>query len=110
MSSVFSRAVHALLEGKFICELTDEGLFTYLSDEASLSKVNSHLGELNYAVKVTNSGVAYYLVINDFEDKSATRAIKGEFERLTSMIKPVVGFIEQVMVVTRLCPLITFRL
>lgn len=99
---MFDDIVSRLLEGEFICEVSDPHGFSFLASTATRNgmtnadDVNQYLGRLKRKLSTTNSGTAYFSSRTDIDDRGK-RAAKALFAEMKNNLRLLVDFFKLVM-------------
>lgn len=98
----FSRTVTSLLEGQFICPVTDPDGFQFLSNDqpnsgkTNQTKVDDYLRQLELRLTLTKDGGAFFAAHADI-DIDGRKAARKRFTELKNILRPMVSFLEMVM-------------
>lgn len=102
----FARVVSGLLEGQFICAVTDQEGYQFLNSalmtdgRTNRDEVDQFLRRLNLRLTVTREGGAFFAAHVDIDDEGK-KAAKKRFTDLKNILRPLISFLELVMRVTR---------
>ncbi len=94
--AMFESLVKRLLQGQFICEVTDEAGFQYLQNQENFFQVEAYLSRLNYRLAVTQNKLAYYLAYIEI-DTAARTDIRKIFQQFRLELHPVVEWLDMMM-------------
>lgn len=86
------RVVSRLLQGDFICQISDEEAWRFLKSRDNAQKLEPHLNLLNRTLATTGDGdvfFAAYLTLGDEERKVLT----GQFQETASSLVPLVEWL-----------------
>jgi hypothetical protein len=78
--------------GKFICPITNESAFNFLSTTGGLDKVNAAMAPFEREIAQLVDNGAFYLVSNNLSNKSDKLSVRKHFEECRDLIEPVVSF------------------
>jgi hypothetical protein len=98
----FSRVVTSLLEGQFICPVTDQEGYQYLTSSqltngrTNLEEIDHYLRRLDLRITMTRGAGAYFAAHADI-DNEGKKAAKKRFTELKNILRPMVSFLEIVM-------------
>jgi hypothetical protein len=84
--------LEGLLAGDFICSVTNESAFNYLST-GGRDKVNEALLPFDRELAQLSDNGAYYLVTTDLGNKDDKYSIRKHFEQCRDTVEPVVTFL-----------------
>jgi hypothetical protein len=100
--SPFARIVTDLLNGRFICQVTDYEGYQFLSSpHASGSRTNQddvddYLRRINIRLTQTRSGSAFFAAASEI-DGEGKKIARRRFGELKNTLRPMVSFLEMVM-------------
>ncbi|WP_026958614.1 MULTISPECIES: hypothetical protein [Aliagarivorans] len=86
------RVLEALLQGQFICAVSDEDAFSYLGLEANRATINHQLAPLNRRLASACDGEVYfcaYEVLGDDEH----RVLSSQFQEIATHLHPLVEWL-----------------
>jgi hypothetical protein len=84
--------LESLMAGDFICPVTNDEAFQYLSQSQGVDKINAAMTPFDREVAQLPDNGAFYLVTKDFNNKSDKHKIRKNFEECRDLIEPVVSF------------------
>jgi len=93
---MFENAVKQLLQGAFICEVSDEAAFNYLADGDKARAVDAFLSQLGYRLAKTQNELAFYAAYQQI-DTTARGEIKRIFQQFRIELYPVVEWLDMMM-------------
>jgi len=93
---VFESLVKRLLQGEFICEVTDEAGFQYLQDQENLFQIEDYLQRINYRLASTQNKLAFYAAYMEI-DNTARQDIRKIFQQFRLELHPVVEWLDMMM-------------
>lgn len=93
---MFDVLLKRLLEGKFICEISDETGFRFLQQTDNAQQVDEFLSRLQYRLSKTQNGLAYFAAYRQI-DADARRDIQRMFQQFRVELQPVVEWLEMMM-------------
>ncbi len=68
---MFDQLLKRLLQGNFVCEVSDDVGFRYLQDNEHARQVNEFLTRLDYRLSSTQNRLAFYAGYRTINEKSA---------------------------------------
>ena len=86
------KVLSALLNGQFICQVSDEDSWRFLKSRDNASKLEPHLNLLNRTLATTGEGEVFfagYLTLGDEERK----VLLQQFQETTSSLVPLVEWL-----------------
>ncbi len=93
---MFKSVVKQLLQGCFICEVSDEPGFKYLQDQEHYIEIEDYLQRLNYRLTTTQNKLAYFAAYIEI-DNSARADIRKTFQQFRLELHPVVEWLDMMM-------------
>lgn len=93
---MFDALLKRLLQGEFICEISDESGFRFLRHAENAQQVDEFLIKLQYRLSKTQNGLAYYAAYRQI-DAGARRDIQRIFQQFRVELLPVVEWLEMMM-------------
>ncbi|MGD1527029.1 condensin complex protein MksE [Vibrio owensii] len=96
MKNLFEQAVTALLEGKFICKITEPDLHNYLIDEEHFHQISSFILKIGRSLKCSGSEGSYYAAYTEV-NSSNKAAIAKDIELIRHNLKPTIESIRLVL-------------
>jgi hypothetical protein len=93
---MFDVLVKRLLQGEFICEISDEAGFKYLQNPDHAQQVDEFLQKLAYRLTKTQNELAFYVAYN-YIDSQARRDISRVFQQFRTELQPVVEWLDMMM-------------
>jgi hypothetical protein len=103
--TLFASVVSGLIEGDFICLITDPEGFEFLSSaqlrdgKTNREDVDQYLRRMELRLTTTRDGGAFFAAHADI-DGEGKKAAKKRFTELKNNLRPMVSFMEMVMRVT----------
>lgn len=94
---LFSAVVEALLAGQFICPVTDELAFEYLSREAYFDDVDRYLKKIGRRLQTSSAGDVYYCAYTDINSGHRRAAMKEQFAQTINLLEPLVRWLKLAM-------------
>ena len=88
-----SAVIQLLLGGEFICEVTHEHHYNYLSDAQNLKRVNEFLVILNRRVRQTSDRKAFLCAYADMDSAEVKHKIRGQFKEICTDLEPLVRWL-----------------
>jgi hypothetical protein len=85
-----------LLQGEFICEISDEAGFRYLQEPEHAQQVDEFLNRLAYRLAKTQNELAFYAAYCQI-DAQARRDIGKVFQQFKVELQPVVEWLDMMM-------------
>jgi hypothetical protein len=93
---MFDQLLKRLLQGEFICEVSDEAGFRYLQDPDNARQVDEFLTRLDYRLSSTQNQLAFYSGYRTI-DKRARSDISKVFQQFRTDLHPVVEWLDMMM-------------
>jgi hypothetical protein len=93
---MFDRLVKRLLQGEFICEISDEASFRYLQEPDNAQQVSEFLSRLEYRLAKTPNDLAFYVAYRHI-DSQARSDIRKIFQQFRVELQPVVEWLDMMM-------------
>jgi hypothetical protein len=93
---MFENVVKQLLQGAFICEVSDEAAFNHLADGDRAQAVDAFLSQLGYRLAKTQNELAFFAAYQQI-DNTARSDIKGLFQKFRNELYPVVEWLDMMM-------------
>jgi len=93
---MFESLVKRLLQGNFICEVSDEAGFVYLQNTENYFQIEDYLRRLNYRLASTQNKLAYYAAYMEITS-SARADIRKTFQQFRLELHPVVEWLDMMM-------------
>lgn len=93
---MFESLVKRLLQGGFICEVSDEAGFVYLQNQENFFQLEVFLQRLNYRLATTQNKLAYYAAYIEI-DNSARQDVRKVFQQFRLELHPVVEWLDMMM-------------
>ncbi|MBB4867195.1 hypothetical protein HNP46_006106 [Pseudomonas nitritireducens] len=103
--SQFARVVTGLIEGQFICQVTDREGFDFLRSSRenggilNRDDVDQYLRRMGLRLASTRDGGAFFAAYADI-DGEGKKAAKKRFAELKNLYRPMTAFLEMVMRLT----------
>lgn len=97
--STFARVATALMEGGFICRITDYEGHQFLANSVNQSDVDQYLRRIDLRLTTTRGGGAFFAAHADIDVKGKKDA-KKRFTEVKNVLRPMVSFLELVMRIT----------
>ncbi|MCX7098107.1 MAG: hypothetical protein NTV43_09435 [Methylococcales bacterium] len=93
---MFDQLLKRLLQGEFICQISDEVGFRYLQDPEQASQVDAFLSRLDYRLSSTQNQLAFYVGYRTL-DNNARSDIRKVFSQFRIELQPVVEWLDMMM-------------
>lgn len=93
---MFEQVVKRLLQGEFICEISDDAGFRYLQDTYNVEQVGQFLQRLDYRLSHTQNRLAFYAAYRTI-DSAARGDIRKIFQQFRVELQPVVEWLDMMM-------------
>jgi len=93
---MFDQLLKRLLQGEFICEVSDEAGFRYLQDPENAAQVDEFLTRLDYRLSSTQNRLAFFAAYRTI-DNSASSDIRKVFYQFRIELQPVVEWLDMMM-------------
>jgi len=93
---MFDQLLKRLLQGEFICEVSDEAGFCYLQEPENATQVDEFLTRLDYRLSSTQNQMAFYAAYRTI-DNSARSDIRKVFQQFRIELQPVVEWLDMMM-------------
>jgi len=93
---MFDQLLKRLLQGEFICEVSDEAGFRYLQDPENAAQVDAFLTRLDYRLSSTQNRLAFFAAYRTI-DNSARSDIRKVFYQFRIELQPVVEWLDMMM-------------
>jgi microcystin degradation protein MlrC len=93
---MFENIIKQLLQGEFICEISDESAFQFLQDAGQANTVDEFLSRLGYRLAKTQNELAFYAAYQHI-DHSARTDIRKTFQQFRIELYPVVEWLDMMM-------------
>lgn len=93
---MFESIVKQLLQGEFICEVSDENAFNHLIEGEKAQAVDAFLNQLGYRLARTQNDLAFYAAYQQI-DQTARGDIKRIFQQFRIELYPVVEWLDMMM-------------
>ncbi len=93
---MFETVVKRLLQGEFICEISDEASFRYLQEADNSDQVGQFLQRLDYRLSRTQNQLAFYAGYRTL-DSHARNDIRRVFQQFRVELQPVVEWLDMMM-------------
>jgi hypothetical protein len=93
---MFDKLLKRLLQGEFICEVSDDAGFRYLQDTENAGQVDAFLTRLDYRLSCTQNRLAFYAAFRTI-DSDARRDIRTIFRQFRNELQPTVEWLDMMM-------------
>ena len=93
---MFEPLVKRLLQGEFICEISDEAGFRYLQEPENAGQVDAFLNRLEFGLSKTQNELAFYASYQQI-DSQARNEIRKIFQQFRVELQPVVEWLDMMM-------------
>lgn len=93
---MFDQLLKRLLQGEFICEVSDDAGFRYLQDPENAGQVDAFLTRLDYRLSRTQNQLAFYVAFRTI-DSSARSDIGIVFRQFRKELNPIVEWLDMMM-------------
>lgn len=97
--STFARVATALMEGGFICQITDYEGHQFLANSVNQGDVDQYLRRIDLRLTITREGGAFFAAHADI-DVEGKKDAKKRFTEVKNVLRPMVSFLELVMRIT----------
>lgn len=97
--STFARVATALMEGGFICQITDYEGHQFLANSVNQGDIDQYLRRIDLRLTTTRDGGAFFAAHADI-DVEGKKDAKKRFTEVKNVLRPMVSFLELVMRVT----------
>lgn len=97
--STFARVATALMEGGFICQITDYEGHQFLANSVNQGDVDQYLRRIDLRLTSTRDGGAFFAAHADI-DVDGKKDAKKRFTEVKNVLRPMVSFLELVMRIT----------
>ncbi|CAI8764205.1 Transcriptional regulator [Pseudomonas sp. IT-P12] len=97
--STFARVATALMEGGFICQITDYEGHQFLANSVNQGDVDQYLRRIDLRLTTTRDGGAFFAAHADIGVEGKKDA-KKRFTEVKNVLRPMVSFLELVMRIT----------
>lgn len=87
----FSRVIHALIAGKFICQYSDNDYYQFLLKENNAEEINQYLQRMDLSLSSLNDNQAYYC--SYLKPQAHKDELKEQFKQTIEALKPLVSFL-----------------
>ncbi len=93
---MFDKLLKRLLQGEFICEVSDDAGFRYLQDPENAVQVDDFLTRLDYRLSSTQNQLAFYAAYRTI-DSNARSDIRKVFQQFRIELQPIVEWLDMMM-------------
>lgn len=93
---MFDSLLKDLLQGKFICEISDAPAFRYLQEFDNVQQVEEFLNRLGYSLAKTQNDLAFYAAYRHIDNQARTD-IRRIFQQFKLELHPVVEWLDMMM-------------
>ncbi|MEE9396222.1 MAG: hypothetical protein V3V31_04340 [Methylococcales bacterium] len=93
---MFEPLVKRLLQGAFICEISDEVGFRFLQEPENARQVDAFLNRLEFGLSKTQNELAFYASYQQI-DSQARNEIRKIFQQFRVELQPVVEWLDMMM-------------
>lgn len=97
--STFARVATALMEGGFICQITDYEGHQFLANSVNQGDVDQYLRRIDLRLTTTRDSGAFFAAHADI-DVEGKKDAKKRFTEVKNVLRPMVSFLELVMRIT----------
>lgn len=97
--STFARVATALMQGGFICQITDYEGHQFLANTVNQGDVDQYLRRIDLRLTTTRDGGAFFAAHADI-DVEGKKDAKKRFTEVKNVLRPMVSFLELVMRIT----------
>jgi hypothetical protein len=97
--STFARVATALMQGGFICQITDYEGHQFLANSVKQGDVDQYLRRIDLRLTTTRDGGAFFAAHADI-DIEGKKDAKKRFTEVKNVLRPMVSFLELVMRIT----------
>ncbi len=92
-SELFTATIESLLGGKVICEISNDELFAYISNEIHRDDISHYLHRIGRILKTTSDGIGFYAAYNTLDDAETTLKVKHQFNEYINDLEPLVRWL-----------------
>jgi len=93
---MFERVIFLLLEGNFICHVSQPEAYSFLNDENNLKSVEDYLARIERRVARTSKQTGFYLAFAEYGDKERAK-IRTSYADIKNSLGPVVAFFQAII-------------
>lgn len=93
---MFKQILPELLGGEFICPVSHQDGFSFLSDTDNYAQIDAYLEQMGLKLSTTRHGGAFFCAYIDTE-ADEKKAAKETFRQIKHTLRPVVSFLELLM-------------
>ena len=93
---MFDQLLKRLLQGEFICEVSDDAGFRYLQDPEKAAEVDGFLSRLGFRLSATQNQLAFFAAYRTI-DGDARSDIRKVFQQFRIELQPVVEWLDMMM-------------
>lgn len=93
---MFERVIFLLLEGSFICQVSQPEAFSFLNDEDNLRSVEDYLARIGRRVARTSKQTGFYLAFAEYGDHERAK-IRANYADIKNSLGPVVAFFQAII-------------
>ena len=93
---MFENVVKRLLQGEFVCEISDEAGFRYLQEPENAGQVEAFLQRLDYRLSRSQNHLAFYAAYRTIDSQSRSD-IRKVFQQFRVELQPVVEWLDMMM-------------
>jgi len=97
--STFARVATALIQGGFICQITDYEGHQFLTNSVNQGDVDQYLRRIDLRLTTTRDDGAFFAAHADI-DVEGKKDAKKRFTEVKNVLRPMVSFLELVMRIT----------
>ena len=97
--STFARVATTLMQGGFICQITDYEGHRFLANTVNQGDVDQYLRRIDLRLTTTRDGGAFFAAHADI-DIEGKKDAKKRFTEVKNVLRPMVSFLELVMRIT----------
>ena len=86
------RVLELLLSGAFVCRVSDEDAYSYISDETNQQSLETQLNVLNRTLANCAEGEVYYAAYQTLADDER-KVLTGQFQEISNSLLPLVEWL-----------------
>lgn len=92
-SNLFTLIIEALLQGRVVCEYTEEEAYKELQNKHYFNEVNLYLNKIGRKLKVTQDKVGYFAGYINLDKSEYRTAVKSQFSETINNLEPMVRWL-----------------
>ena len=94
---MFSSVLQSLLSGCFICEVSNEKLYSYLSSTLVQDRVNQYLIQIDRELAKTSDEKAFFCAFSDVQSDEVQKIIRAQFKEVGNHLESFVRWIRLIV-------------